>query len=37
VQEILTAVPKRQETVALKGFEEPVSFVRLLPAVRSTG
>ena len=30
VQEILAAVPKRHETVALKGFEEPVGFVRLL-------
>jgi class 3 adenylate cyclase len=36
VQEILGAVPKRHETVPLKGFEEPVSFVRLLPPVRST-
>ncbi|MGO9157441.1 adenylate/guanylate cyclase domain-containing protein [Mycobacterium sp.] len=30
VQEILAAVPKRHETVPLKGFEEPVGFVRLL-------
>ena len=30
VQEILATVPKRHETVALKGFEEPVGFVRLL-------
>ena len=30
VQEILAAVPKRQETVALKGFAEPVGFLRLL-------
>ncbi|BBZ37130.1 adenylate/guanylate cyclase domain-containing protein [Mycobacterium conspicuum] len=37
VQEILGAVPQRQETVPLKGFEEPVSFLRLVPAVRSTG
>ena len=37
VQEIVDPVPKREETVALKGFEEPVSFVRLLPTVRSTG
>ena len=30
VQEILAAVPKRHETVPLKGFDEPVGFVRLL-------
>ena len=30
VQEILATVPKRHETVPLKGFDEPVSFVRLL-------
>ena len=30
VQEILAAVPKRQETLPLKGFGEPVGFVRLL-------
>jgi class 3 adenylate cyclase len=30
VQEIVAAVPKRQETVALKGFAEPVGFVRLV-------
>jgi class 3 adenylate cyclase len=30
VREVLTAVPKRRETVALKGFAEPVGFVRLL-------
>ena len=30
VQEILATVPKRHETVPLKGFEEPVGFVRLL-------
>ena len=30
VQEILAAVPQRQETVALKGFAEPVGFLRLL-------
>ena len=30
VQEILAAVPQRQETVALKGFAAPVGFVRLL-------
>ncbi len=37
VPEILAAVPKRHETVALKGFEEPVGFIRLSPSVRSTG
>ena len=36
VQEILADVPQRHETVPLKGFDEPVSFLRLLPAVRST-
>jgi class 3 adenylate cyclase len=30
VQEMLAAVPQRQETVALKGFTAPVGFVRLL-------
>lgn len=30
VQEILAAVPKNRETVALKGFAEPVEFLRLL-------
>ncbi|MGB9303131.1 MAG: adenylate/guanylate cyclase domain-containing protein [Mycobacterium sp.] len=30
VQELLAGVTKRQETVALKGFAEPVSFLRLL-------
>ena len=30
VREVLAAVPKRRETVALKGFAEPVGFVRLL-------
>jgi class 3 adenylate cyclase len=30
VQEILANVPKRLETVALKGFAEPVGFVRLV-------
>ena len=30
VREVLAAVPQRQETVALKGFAEPVGFVRLL-------
>ena len=28
VREVLAAVPKRRETVALKGFAEPVGFVR---------
>ncbi|KAA1249192.1 hypothetical protein F0Q45_16490 [Mycobacterium simiae] len=32
VQEILADVPKRQETVMLKGFAEPVGFVRLVGA-----
>lgn len=30
VQEILTATPRRDETVTLKGFAEPVGFLRLL-------
>ena len=30
VLELLAGVTKRQETVALKGFAEPVSFLRLL-------
>lgn len=30
VRELLAAVPQRRETVALKGFAEPVEFVRLL-------
>ena len=30
VQEILAYLPQRQETVALKGFAEPVGFLRLL-------
>jgi class 3 adenylate cyclase len=30
VREVLAAISKRQETVALKGFAEPVGFVRLL-------
>jgi hypothetical protein len=30
VQELLTAVPKRQEAIALKGFEEPLGFVLVL-------
>jgi class 3 adenylate cyclase len=30
VREIIAAVPKRPETVALKGFTEPVGFIRLL-------
>ena len=31
VREVLAAMPKRRETVALKGFAEPVGFIRLLP------
>ena len=31
VREVLAAMPKRRETVALKGFTEPVGFIRLLP------
>src|SRR5262249_9148492 len=31
VRELLAGVPTRQETVALKGFTEPVGFLRLLP------
>jgi hypothetical protein len=30
VREVIAAIPQRQETVALKGFTEPVGFVRLL-------
>jgi hypothetical protein len=30
VREMLAAVPQRRETVALKGFAEPVGFIRLL-------
>lgn len=30
VRELLAALPQRRETVALKGFAEPVGFVRLL-------
>ncbi|MDT5017887.1 MAG: hypothetical protein QOD39_4047 [Mycobacterium sp.] len=30
VREVLADVPKRQETMALKGFAEPVGFVRVL-------
>ena len=30
VREVLAALPKRRETVALKGFAEPVGFIRLL-------
>ncbi len=30
VREVLAAVPKDRETVALKGFAEPVGFIRLL-------
>ena len=31
VRAVLAAMPKRRETVALKGFTEPVGFIRLLP------
>jgi len=30
VREVLADIPKRRETVALKGFAEPVGFIRLL-------
>jgi class 3 adenylate cyclase len=30
VREVLAAMPKRRETIALKGFAEPVGFIRLL-------
>jgi class 3 adenylate cyclase len=30
VSQMLAAVPRRRETVALKGFAEPVGFIRLL-------
>jgi len=30
VQELLAGIPQRHETVALKGFTEPVGFLRLL-------
>ncbi|OBK24015.1 hypothetical protein A5634_04435 [Mycobacterium asiaticum] len=35
VQEIVGALPKREETVALKGFTEPVGFLRLLSLGRA--
>jgi hypothetical protein len=31
VKPILTAVPAREESVPLKGFADPISFVRLTP------
>jgi class 3 adenylate cyclase len=31
VQSVLADLPRREESVALKGFEQPVSFVRLQP------
>jgi class 3 adenylate cyclase len=34
-REMLAAVPKQQETVTLKGFAQPVSFLRLLSSRRS--
>jgi class 3 adenylate cyclase len=36
VRELLSAVPNRRETVTLKGFTDPVGFVRLLPALDAT-
>ena len=35
VREVIASVPKDRETVALKGFAEPVGFVRLLSTTRS--
>jgi class 3 adenylate cyclase len=35
VREVIAAVPQDRETVALKGFAEPVGFVRLLSTTRS--
>jgi hypothetical protein len=35
VREMLASVPERRETVTLKGFAEPVGFVRLLSTTRS--
>ena len=32
VQSLLASVPKREESVTLKGFTAPVSFVRLTPS-----
>jgi class 3 adenylate cyclase len=34
VREVITASPQRRETVALKGFTEPVAFIRLLTGVQ---
>jgi len=31
VKPLLTAVPSREESVPLKGFADPISFVRVLP------
>jgi len=31
VRPLLPAVPAREESVPLKGFADPISFVRLLP------
>jgi hypothetical protein len=31
VRPLLQAVPAREESVPLKGFAEPISFVRLVP------
>jgi class 3 adenylate cyclase len=35
VREVITASPQRRETVALKGFTEPVGFIRLLVATQA--
>ncbi|PXX05508.1 adenylate/guanylate cyclase domain-containing protein [Mycolicibacterium moriokaense] len=35
VREMLAAIPQRPETVALKGFAEPVGFIRLLSGASS--
>ena len=35
VKPLLTVVPSREESVPLKGFAEPISFVRLMPSTGS--
>jgi class 3 adenylate cyclase len=35
VREVIVAMPKRRETVALKGFSEPVAFIRLLTGAQA--
>ena len=35
VREVIVAMPKRRETVALKGFAEPVAFIRLLTGAQA--